>query len=144
MFDLDSWQEIATTLVRNKLRALLTACGVFWGIFMLVALLGLDNGLEQGTHKNMGGMMKRAVFVWLAMCGLAWVLLAIVGAMAGAAVIALGLGLLALLGVVATGVSYARAPTPKAQQRVDTVAGLWVFACYAVAGFSPFLGQVLP
>ena len=87
---------------------------------------------------------KRAVFVWLAMCGLAWVLLAIVGAMAGAAVIALGLGLLALLGVVATGVSYARAPTPKAQQRVDTVAGLWVFACYAVAGFSPFLGQVLP
>jgi putative ABC transport system permease protein len=64
MFDLDSWQEIATTLVRNKLRALLTACGVFWGIFMLVALLGLGNGLEQGTHKNMGGMMTRAVFVW--------------------------------------------------------------------------------
>jgi putative ABC transport system permease protein len=64
MFDLDSWQEIATTLVRNKLRALLTACGVFWGIFMLVALLGLGNGLEQGTHKNMGGMLKRSVFVW--------------------------------------------------------------------------------
>ncbi|HWA75866.1 MAG TPA: ABC transporter permease [Polyangiaceae bacterium] len=64
MFDLDSWQEIATTLARNKLRAFLTACGVFWGIFMLVALLGLGNGLERGTRKNMGGLMTRAVFVW--------------------------------------------------------------------------------
>lgn len=64
MFDLDAWQEIATTLARNKLRAFLTACGVFWGIFMLVALLGLGKGLERGTHKNLGGMLTRAVFVW--------------------------------------------------------------------------------
>jgi putative ABC transport system permease protein len=64
MFDLDSWQEIATTLSRNKLRGFLTACGVFWGIFMLVALLGLGHGLERGTRKNMGGLMTRAVFVW--------------------------------------------------------------------------------
>lgn len=62
--DLDSWREVAVTLSRNKLRAWLTACGVFWGIFMLVALLGIGRGLERGARKNMGGMLTRAVFVW--------------------------------------------------------------------------------
>ena len=64
LFDLYSLQDISTTLVRNKLLSLLTSCGVFLVIFMLVALLGLGNGLEQGTRKSMGGMMARAVFVW--------------------------------------------------------------------------------
>ncbi len=64
LFDLDSWQEIWTTVSRNRLRAFLTACGVFWGIFMLVVLLGVGNGLERGTRKNLGNMSVRSVFVW--------------------------------------------------------------------------------
>jgi putative ABC transport system permease protein len=64
MFDLDSWQEIAQSLSRNKLRGLLTACGVFWGIFMLVTMLGIGRGLEQGTRKNLGNMTMRSVFIW--------------------------------------------------------------------------------
>jgi putative ABC transport system permease protein len=64
VLDLDSWQEVAITLSRNKLRAWLTACGVFWGIFMLVTLLGIGRGLERGARKNMGGMLTRAVFIW--------------------------------------------------------------------------------
>jgi putative ABC transport system permease protein len=64
MFDLDAWQEIASTVRRNKLRALLTACGVFWGIFMLVALLGIGRGLENGARKMMGGLLTRSVFIW--------------------------------------------------------------------------------
>ena len=64
MFDLDSWQEIAATLARNKLRAFLTACGVFWGIFMLIVMLGIGTGLRRGTEKNLGGMVTRSVFVW--------------------------------------------------------------------------------
>lgn len=64
LFDLDSWQEIWASLSRNKLRALLTACGVFWGIFMLVAMLGMGRGLENGARKNLGNMTARSVFIW--------------------------------------------------------------------------------
>ncbi len=38
---------------------------------------------------------------------------------------------------------YAKAPTDKAEKRMDTIAGLWVFACYAIAGFVPVLMRVL-
>ena len=86
---------------------------------------------------------QRAVRVWLAICGFAWVLLSIVGYMAGALVVALLLGLVALVAMIAVCVNFLRNPTPKEQRRLDTAAGLWVFACYAIAGFSPFLGQVV-
>ena len=37
--DRDSWNEIITVLMRNKTRSLLTAFGIFWGIFMWVLLM---------------------------------------------------------------------------------------------------------
>ncbi len=64
MVDLDSWQEIWSTLRKNKLRAALTACGVFWGMFMLMVLLGLGAGLERGVVKSLGGMAMNSVYVW--------------------------------------------------------------------------------
>jgi putative ABC transport system permease protein len=64
MFDLDRWQEIYQVLKKNKLRTFLTAFGVFWGIFMLIIMLGSGNGLENGVSQNFGDMATNSVFLW--------------------------------------------------------------------------------
>jgi len=64
MLDRDTWQEIFATIRKNKLRSFLTALGVFWGIFMLVFILGMGNGLETGVFRNFGDGAKNIMFVW--------------------------------------------------------------------------------
>ncbi len=54
-FDVDSYREIADSLVRNKSRSLLTGFGVFWGIFMLLFLMGGGQGLRQLVTKEFEG-----------------------------------------------------------------------------------------
>ncbi len=64
MFDLDKWQEILYTLKQNKLRTLLTGFGVFWGIFMLMIMMGAGKGLENGVYANMGDFATNSMFIW--------------------------------------------------------------------------------
>jgi putative ABC transport system permease protein len=63
MIDIDKWQEIFASMRRYKARTFMTAFGVFWGIFMLVALLGAGKGLENGAVAGFGHL-KNAVFVY--------------------------------------------------------------------------------
>ena len=62
--DIDSYREILDTLTRNKSRSFLTGFGVFWGVFMLVALMGGGNGLKELLEKNFEGFAKNTVIIW--------------------------------------------------------------------------------
>ena len=64
MFDRDHWQEIYSALSSNKLRTFLTAFGVFWGVFMLVVMLGSGSGLQNGISQDFAGTATNSFFVW--------------------------------------------------------------------------------
>jgi putative ABC transport system permease protein len=64
MFDVDRWQEVYHALKSNKLRTALTMFGVFWGIFMLIIMMGAGNGLENGVYSGMGDFATNSVFMW--------------------------------------------------------------------------------
>ncbi|MBT3648774.1 MAG: ABC transporter permease [Flavobacteriales bacterium] len=64
MFDSDRWQEIYHVLTKNKLRTFLTAFGVFWGLFMLIVLMGSGKGLENGATSDFSQFATNSVYMW--------------------------------------------------------------------------------
>ena len=63
IFDPDRWIEIWVTITRNKTRSLLTCFGVFWGILMLVILLGSGAGMRNGIMSNFKGIATNSIFI---------------------------------------------------------------------------------
>ena len=62
--DIDSYREVLDTLTRNKSRSILTGFGVFWGVFMLVTLMGGGAGLKELLEQNFSGFSTNAAMVW--------------------------------------------------------------------------------
>lgn len=64
LFDKDTWQEIYSSIRKNKMRTGITIIGVMWGIFLLVVLLGAARGMENNFNKLFGNFATNSVFVW--------------------------------------------------------------------------------
>ncbi|MDR0541438.1 MAG: ABC transporter permease, partial [Dysgonamonadaceae bacterium] len=63
IFDSDRWEEIWVTITRNKVRSLLTGFGVFWGIFMLMIMMGAGTGLQRGMMNGLEGFATNSCIV---------------------------------------------------------------------------------
>ena len=64
LFDRDTWQELYDSLSKNKLRSTLTMVGVWWGILLLIGLLGSARGIENSFNRLFGDFATNSVFVW--------------------------------------------------------------------------------
>ena len=62
--DIDTYREIIDTITRNKARSFLTGFGVFWGIFMLVTLIGGGQGLKELLSNNFQGFATNSGIIF--------------------------------------------------------------------------------
>lgn len=64
MFNIERWQEIFEAIAKNKLRTFLTGISVASGIFILVILLGVGKGLQNGIEKSFERDATGIIEVW--------------------------------------------------------------------------------
>ncbi|MBM7067435.1 UbiA family prenyltransferase [Actibacterium sp. 188UL27-1] len=90
------------------------------------------------TYSGLWGP-RQATAVWLGFVALAFALLVGFGMAVGSPVALALVGFTGLVACLWAGLAYVRDQTVAREQRVDMVAGLWVFLCYAAAGFVPLI-----
>ena len=64
MFNLERWEEIFETIRKNKLRTFLTGLSVASGIFILVILLAIGQGMQNGVSKQFENDATNRISVW--------------------------------------------------------------------------------
>lgn len=94
------------------------------------------NGVE--TYSKLWGV-RTAAMVWVALIGIAALLLLGLAGLTGVLLWTLPMALIGGGACLCAATTYTKAPTPMTEKRIDTCAGLWVFLCYASAGFLPLI-----
>lgn len=64
MFSIERWQEVFDTISKNKLRTFLTSVSVVFGIFILVVLLGVGEGMKNGIEKQFQSDAENQISVY--------------------------------------------------------------------------------
>ncbi len=62
LFDRDTWREVFSTLRSNRRRTVVTAMGIFWGIFLLVVLLSVGYGFNNSIQRELTGLAHNTLF----------------------------------------------------------------------------------
>lgn len=60
---MELWNEILQTISRNKWRSLMTAFGVFWGLLMLILLVGAGLGISNGITSGLTVIPSNSIFM---------------------------------------------------------------------------------
>lgn len=60
------WLEILQTIKRNKWRSIMTAFGIFWGMLMLMILVGLGMGFNNGIRAALKSIPQNSIFYFSA------------------------------------------------------------------------------
>ncbi|WP_242082766.1 ABC transporter permease [Aestuariivivens sediminis] len=64
LLDRDTWQEVYDSLSKNQLRTIITMIGVWWGVLLLIGLLGSARGMENSFNRLFGDFATNSVFIW--------------------------------------------------------------------------------
>lgn len=64
LFDKDTWQEVIDSMSKNKLRTIITMVGVWWGILLLISLLGAARGMENSFNRQFNDFATNSMFIW--------------------------------------------------------------------------------
>ncbi len=64
IFDSDLWHEVIITVSQQKMRSVMTMFGVFWGIFMLILLVGCGVGFGHGIIGQLTSLESNTFFLF--------------------------------------------------------------------------------